>query len=105
MDWKIHRRISDIKDNLCHCHNSTAYFLDCVNLCAAQMEEQRISARGKGVCGSRHWKAKIQEERQGSLLWQKNAAQSKINQWPSTCYWARKEEASGHEICSSIITT
>lgn len=105
MDWKNHRGISDIKDNLYHRHNSTAYFLGCVNLCAAQMEEQGISAGGEGVCRSRHWKAKVQEERQGSLLRQEDVAQGKVHRWPSTLYWTRKEEESGHEICSSIIAT
>lgn len=79
MDWKIHRGISDIKDHLCCHHNSIAYFLSCVNFCAAQMEEQRISARGEGVCRSRHWKAKIQEEGQSTVLWQEDVTQGEVH--------------------------
>lgn len=105
MDWKVYRGIPNVEDDLCHSHNSTPYFLNCVNLRGAQMEEQRIFAGGEGICWSGHWKAKIQEERQGSLLRQKDVAQSKVHWWPSACHWTREEEESSHEICSSIAAT
>lgn len=105
MDWKVYRRISDIEDDLHHCYNHTSYFLNFVDFCGAQMEEQRISAGGEGVCWSGYWEAKIQEKRQGSLLWQKDVAQSKVHWWPSARHWTREEEKSSHEICSSIVAT
>ena len=105
MDWEIHRGISNIEDALCYCYDFTPFFLNCDNFRGTQMEEQRIFTRGEGICWSGHWKAKVQEERQSSLLWQKDVAQSKVHWWPSACYWTREEEKSSHEICSSIIAT
>lgn len=105
MDWEDYRGIPNVEDDLRHCHDFTPYFLNCVNLCGAQMEEQRILARGEGVCWGGYWQAEVQEERQGSLLRQKDAAQSKVHWRPSARYWAREKEKSSHEICSSIIAT
>ncbi|EFN83712.1 Protein Swiss cheese [Harpegnathos saltator] len=44
------------------------------------MEEQRISARGKGVCWSRYWEAEIQKKGQSPLLWKKDVAQEYLEE-------------------------
>lgn len=105
MDWEIYGGISNVEDDLCHRYDFTPYFLNWVDLRGTQMEEQRIFARGEGVCRGGNWEAEVQEERQGSLLWQKDVAQGKVHWRPSARYWTREEEKSSHEIRSSIVAT
>lgn len=45
-----------------------------------KMEEQRISAGGKGICWCQR-EAEVQKKRQGALLREKNAEEGQEHQW------------------------